>query len=678
MVIMLLFTPPPRICDSSGRAAMNARVARLTCLPLWLVLILLLVPPVQAQQNPPVTSCGLPASGPVYQSVTYSLSRNCVLTGTITVIDGVSMTINGNGHKITSRDANTTWIMAFQISTPGPTVTLSRVTLDGQENRNSQVLNITNLTANQVTFQGNRRGIWDVLATANSAWNLTDVVFRDNEGSGFTNGGVLEARNGATLAMRNTVLEGNSRGIAVIKNENSTATITVSGCLTNAGNLPRAIQGSWTNNSTGPCAGTVGNGVRAPSGARPAACGFPQRGYILSSATYTLSANCRMTGNLFIADGATVTVNGNGHTILGNSFGRRFSIADGARLNINNLALRGVRFYNYGHLESQLLTVKGQSGRPLYNFGAANFSKLLLDNLDHSAHSLGNTIFAYNAYGRGEVTITDGIFRNIKSFSSAATIWTWGAMVNLNGCISFIDTSPVDIRKDAGGDINYSSSGACAGVMLDEFAVPAPFPREAPRSSSSSPAEAAVSPKSAISTCLSLPASIQVSGLSKSTQCQRVSGPAISDPAIRQAAIDAVDVWSWVLPNTQVCFAAAGGTIKFIDTASIPRVVYNLPAYRYNGMTCATIDRAGIVALLPGPPAPALQAPAQSLSDCKVRTKYILNLRDAPGGKILDMMPYNITLTALERQAGWYKVDFLGQFGWVSADYVAPEGACDY
>ncbi len=59
-----------------------------------------------------------------------------------------------------------------------------------------------------------------------------------------------------------------------------------------------------------------------------------------------------------------------------------------------------------------------------------------------------------------------------------------------------------------------------------------------------------------------------------------------------------------------------------------------------------------------------------------VTTKNILNLRDAPGGEVLDIMPYNISLTALEWQAGWYKVDYLGLPGWVNADYVTANGAC--
>ena len=183
------------------------------------------------------------------------------------------------------------------------------------------------------------------------------------------------------------------------------------------------------------------------------------------------------------------------------------------------------------------------------------------------------------------------------------------------------------------------------------------------------------------STCLTLEG-IWVDGVTQWTQCQRVSGYAIGNAEVAAAAVDAVDVWGWVLPNTKICFFAAGGSFKFIDTGLIPRVVYDLGAYSQNGMSCAIIDRPGILALQPGAPVPQPTStpaprPRRDLFSCMVRTSYILNLRAGPGGDVINLVPWDVTLTAMEKSGGWYKVDYHGQQGWVSADLVEAKGSCD-
>ena len=186
------------------------------------------------------------------------------------------------------------------------------------------------------------------------------------------------------------------------------------------------------------------------------------------------------------------------------------------------------------------------------------------------------------------------------------------------------------------------------------------------------------------STCLTLDG-IAAYNLSESTQCQRVDAVGIANPSIQEGDfVDAVDVWSWVMPDTRVCFEAAGSAFKFIDTATMPRTVQDLPACSWNGMTCGTIDGIGMLVLLPGdapsacaaPVAQATPIPARSLSGCMVTTQYMLNLRDAPAGAKIGGVPYDVTLTALARTVGWFKVDNMGQQGWIAAMYVEPIGTC--
>ena len=60
-----------------------------------------------------------------------------------------------------------------------------------------------------------------------------------------------------------------------------------------------------------------------------------------------------------------------------------------------------------------------------------------------------------------------------------------------------------------------------------------------------------------------------------------------------------------------------------------------------------------------------------------VTTTHILNFRDGPAGNSLDIaIPFNVTLTALDRTTDWFKVDYHGTQGWISADYVTTQGAC--
>ncbi len=185
--------------------------------------------------------------------------------------------------------------------------------------------------------------------------------------------------------------------------------------------------------------------------------------------------------------------------------------------------------------------------------------------------------------------------------------------------------------------------------------------------------------------CQTLQPDIVVSKASSGTSCSRVEGSEIGHPDVIAAMPSlVVDLWGWVTPNTQVCFRASSGSIKFIDTTAIPRAVADLPVFsEEGGLLCATIDGAGQVALVAGPSAPA-SAPQQQaastqgtmLSGCMVTLQYSLNFRDAPDGEKIGALRSQIKLTALERTDGWFKVDYHGERGWISAAYVEPEGDC--
>ncbi|MFC1961325.1 SH3 domain-containing protein [Chloroflexota bacterium] len=44
--------------------------------------------------------------------------------------------------------------------------------------------------------------------------------------------------------------------------------------------------------------------------------------------------------------------------------------------------------------------------------------------------------------------------------------------------------------------------------------------------------------------------------------------------------------------------------------------------------------------------------------------------RATPGGEEISRVPFETTLHASAKSDDWYKVEWLGQTGWISADYV--------
>ncbi len=182
-----------------------------------------------------------------------------------------------------------------------------------------------------------------------------------------------------------------------------------------------------------------------------------------------------------------------------------------------------------------------------------------------------------------------------------------------------------------------------------------------------------------------LPPGIEVKNWVEGAQGQRVEAQGVGNQAIiDQGLLDAIDLWGYITPGIEVCFAQQG-RMMLLDAAFSPRQAMPLAAYQRAGMTCANIDRAGTVVLLrsaePLPEEPIQMtnhdAVSQPLGNCMVQLNYELNFRAAPAGQhIIQVLPANILLTAFSYHEGWYKVDYYGQRGWVSADYVQAHGDC--
>ncbi|MDE2749638.1 MAG: SH3 domain-containing protein [Chloroflexota bacterium] len=63
-------------------------------------------------------------------------------------------------------------------------------------------------------------------------------------------------------------------------------------------------------------------------------------------------------------------------------------------------------------------------------------------------------------------------------------------------------------------------------------------------------------------------------------------------------------------------------------------------------------------------------------ANCLVTTTLNLNFRDGPNGVRIGLVPGGSTLQIKDRAPGWFKVEYRGESGWISADYVRAEGDC--
>ncbi len=182
-------------------------------------------------------------------------------------------------------------------------------------------------------------------------------------------------------------------------------------------------------------------------------------------------------------------------------------------------------------------------------------------------------------------------------------------------------------------------------------------------------------------------------GLGSGVQCQHVDGAGIGNQSVADAGvIDAVDIWGYVEQGVHVCFPQAGA-ITFLDAATAPRSVVPVETYRSGAMTCAYVDRAGTLVLVPGETttelttvAPIVEATtpvteattpvtavaATTTDGCPIHTTGFLFLRDAPSlqGVILGVVPRGTNLVSPTRTQYWYQVNYQGQTGWIGHKYV--------
>ena len=623
--------PPPVIYHN------NSRLPDFRFLKFILIALVFLLPFTSSAQNTPYTVNSYNALQNAINSANVALDADTInITSDITITFDINtifseITINGDGHTIYGADTH------------------SAITTSGSH---------VNLTIKNLTFAENQGAAGSHGGAINhqgGSLTLDNVTIRDSATSHATadGGGLICAGSNTSVTIKNSRIHDNSgrKGGGIYLGN---------GC-TGAKIMNSSI---YNNTST-----DNGAGIHVATGAS----------VTISNSSVFGNSSAHRGGGIYIAGGTAtlehVTIAGNTTTNAQGSASSETGAglrAHGGTLHIKHSIIYDNMFS--GNQENCRIGSSVTVGTLSHNIVGAGSDSGCTSNADPSDPNLAGP----SVHGRGKFFIPRLGSPAIDSIPNA-------------DCLSSVTT---DQRGEARP---YPTGGSCDKGAIEDpgYVPPRPPSRSAGVSGSSatgssatgSSKERAVSLPTAMpraSTCLTLNG-VWVDGIAQSTQCQRVSGVAIGNEQIAASAVDAVDVWGWVLPNTQICFFASGGSFKFIDTGVIPRVVYDLPLTSQNGMSCATIDRAGILVLLPGaaPPraAPASASPAaaaqtQALSNCMVTTTAMLNFRESPGGDVAQVLPYDVTLTALEKSGGWFKVDYHGEQGWISADYVEPKGSC--
>ena len=452
-----------------------------------LLCVLFSVPaPVLSQVNPEPAACGLPVGGIIFSSVTYSLSADCIQTSILQVNAGITLTINGAGHSISG--GSYTLILGASTST----LNLNQLSFDGEDiSRTSMVGVAGSLSANSVTF---RRGSSGVALNVVGAATLTNMLFDGNVGAAFSpgNGVALNIVAGATVTMTDSVVRNNHYvgGAIAVHGDGS---FTANGCLTFSGNLPYNVAGNWTDNSTGACSGTVGNGGSAVI-APPAllSCGLPGKGNLDRSISYTLRSDCDLSASgasqylWTVSEGVSITVQGNGFSIIGGHGGYLSVIqtAAGGTLTYRNVIVESTLFILFGDIVSEFSTFRNTRDRVFASEAIATFSNTLFEN-NSTSRSSGNASVFYNLpdYGGGHATFTNVVFRNNMGTGGAPVLNTFGsATITLNGCITFDNNSPANFS----GNVTDNSIACADDIVIGPTGPTGPVPDE-PRNSPSEP-----------------------------------------------------------------------------------------------------------------------------------------------------------------------------------------------
>ncbi len=664
---------------------------------------------------PAVAACGLPTEGVIERVVTYTLTADCTQTDLLRVrfVAG-AVTIDGQGFKVTVPTGKQ-FLKSHPRSIPvysDTQVILKNITLEGgsgntivsvlELGEHSILENVTirDYLRSAIIFQG------DVPRALPFVYTLKNVLIERGSGSYHHSGRVGSAMivaSNAEVTVTDLVIRHTNDGNAALATERG-GTITLEGCYTADGVFPQQFYenladsgrgtnaGTITNNSSGECAGTIGNGgssARQYSTPPAAPCGLPVAGFVLESITYSLSGDCQQTDTLYLPAEYTVTVIGNGYRIRGGAF---TSIASAGTTTIRNAIFTGSTGYPIKTMGHKTITIERSTFRgnqaPVYILDAvANFDHVLFEG--NSTTGTGwyssSSLMVFRA---ATVTVNNSTFRNNSGGVGAIFAGDdfsgnpLGRLAIVRLCrVTFEGNSPKDIEDPNGlssiVDTCPSPSGP-PGAFLPEPEQKSPTERTAASAPVLLPGGHCPTVSGGgtfamgVAACVFRfhdqgSARIEVYGV-------RPDSTGYFMLRVNQAQVEAAAGRESVLAvspdGSALAVAWADGNVTIKVGPDHERKILHLTFK--GGLDGAPISFITTYGTAPGLPYLAASAPsvAGAANKCLATTMHVLNLRDAPGGKVIGYADLDVSLTILDRSPGWVKVDNLGTTGWLSADYV--------
>ncbi|MDE2637777.1 MAG: hypothetical protein OXI30_15550 [Chloroflexota bacterium] len=363
-----------------------------------------------------------------------------------------------------------------------------------------------------------------------------------------------------------------------------------------------------------------------------------------------------------------ITIEGNGHTIDGNSRYGIFDV-DGGKLTINNVTLtrgRGSRFGGAISLQNggtaiannvSFIRNRASEGGAIGSFFPvyieANNSKFI----ENSAGTRGGAI---GMNGGGFARITNSSFVGNKSSSDGGAIGSFSGGLAVSNS-TFIDNSAA--RK--GGALSVDGAGWAENIpvarlthvtMLDNHARTGMAIWIAPINSKEDitlrlrNSIIAGPDRETLAQCVGRLSQNLYNLIQDSSCSPMLSGDPMFEEAAEGATIVALSAGSPAIDagHPEVCPEA--------DQIGRPRPLGN-------GCDLGAIETMPVV---------------EALSDCRVTPTHNLNFRDGPWGNIIGTASYSTTFVARARTPAWFQVEREedGTTGWISALYVHTEGDC--
>ena len=366
-----------------------------------------------------------------------------------------------------------------------------------------------------------------------------------------------------------------------------------------------------------------------------------------------------------------ITIEGNGHTISGDSRFRIFSV-DGGALTINNLTLAKGRVAANAKGGALLVQNGGKAiikdSRFTENVakeGGAIWVSTANDLLTVRGSSfVGNKAEFYGS--GGAIKLSDGILviYNSSFINNLATA-DGGAIASSNFGEVTVKSSTFSGNRARTGGAVYSGGGAIAlthVTMVDNLAVDGAalhsFDKYPGRIRLRNSIVRSADPRR-YTNCAGEPLAQSIGNLVSDDSCGVAAG---ADPTLGE------------LTGEPAWYALASGS---------PAINAADPRY------CLATDQAGtrrpqgggcdIGAIEWSAGGAAHQGEGTStrdLSSCRVTTTHALNFRDGPGGLRIGLVPQGAELPVAGKAPGWFQVEYRGTSGWISADYVVAQGEC--